>query len=1304
MATASGTTNLDGTIGADNLVGGSGNDTLYGGDGNDMLNGGSGDDTLNGGSGFDDVKAGSGTDLLIFRVWENQWWSSTGTKEWTSGVITSANTLDIADNTTGYTTVSPTNFTGIDNYNGGTGSVALGKGVTSPDIDTLRLVLGEAQLLDADFMVRFEADIVALNAFIANNTNTKTLQTGTAEFSFTSINLKISQIETFNIQDWRGNDYGQSLPANVTFGVTVKSENTSNDGASTQSATISEENTADDLGIFTIAKGGDVLTGVNTASVTVTMSGTASDADFNSAVIQSIKIAAEAAGLTISGQTGTSVTLTWGAGDSNSFDVNLTAYNDQLVESGQTLSLTLSGQSVSYGTAAVPAAQSAASLTITDIDQSVTFDVAVDTASISEEALGSATFTISVSEALNAGNTATVKVDLSALGIGSATGDTDYSDDIVNAIADAAAAANVGFDTTTGVLTFTSTSDTSFDVTVTAINDNLLDNGETVQIKLVAASATITEGDAAIGTGTATTTITDLDSTVTFKIAVTSDVPGNDGASTQAATITEEGASDHTATYTITLGGTLVAGQTATVTVTGSGSASSGSDYSPALATAISNAIAALSPGHGISFNSGTGVLTFTGGGATALAFSTTATNDSTPDNNETIVATLTAPTVSNGTATLVSGQTAATATITDTDSNVAPVIDLNGAGSGNNEVASYPNDNPDVPKLITPNATVTDPDSNLTSLTITLTNPQDNSSGGGGIHEILSLNAAAASAAAAAGLTVTFPASVANNTDPVTLSITGIASAAVYQNVLRGLQYTDDKSGAHIDTVPRVVNVIADDGTSLSAVRTVSISVAKPAGIAGEPINLGLGSLTSDENALVSVTLNDVPVGWVVSGATQAADGSWTVHTNDPESLTITAPTDFSGAMVLSVIASWTNADGTSGRAIVSDNVEVFAPDNPIFAWSGDDHLTGSSGNDLFVFSQPIGQDFIYSFDAAADQVDLIGYAGLTSFADVQAHMVDDGNGDAVLTLADGQSITFHGVNAASLTESSFVFDLTPVTDNAGTMMIGDGAMLPLSGVINNNGTIELNSTGAGTLLQLIQHGVTLEGGGQVTLSDSADNVISGTLDSVTLTNVDNTISGAGQLGAGQMELVNEGTIVATGTNALVIDTGANVITNSGTLEATGEGGLVIESAVDNSGLLWAHGGNITANGAVSGSGSALLDGKATLEFGAASSIDVSLDAGATGVLVLDDSFHFSGTVSGLNNDDQIDLRDIAFGANTTVSYIENEDGAGGTLAVSDGAHTANIVVLGDYSADGFTLAADDSFGTLLMYRDHLI
>jgi hypothetical protein len=36
---------------------------------------------------------------------------------------------------------------------------------------------------------------------------------------------------------------------------------------------------------------------------------------------------------------------------------------------------------------------------------------------------------------------------------------------------------------------------------------------------------------------------------------------------------------------------------------------------------------------------------------------------------------------------------------------------------------------------------------------------------------------------------------------------------------------------------------------------------------------------------------------------------------------------------------------------------------------------------------------------------------------------------------------------------------------------------MLPLDGIINKTGTIALNSTGDKTDLQLIQHGITLDG-----------------------------------------------------------------------------------------------------------------------------------------------------------------------------------------------------------------------------------
>ena len=370
----------------------------------------------------------------------------------------------------------------------------------------------------------------------------------------------------------------------------------------------------------------------------------------------------------------------------------------------------------------------------------------------------------------------------------------------------------------------------------------------------------------------------------------------------------------------------------------------------------------------------------------------------------------------------------------------------------------------------------------------------------------------------------------------------------------------------------------------------------------------------------------------------------------------------------MLQVTESWTNADGSTGSLSFGDNVAVYAPGAPIFAWSSDDHLTGSAGADLFVFSQPIGNDTVYSFDVAADQIDLVGYAGFASFSDVQAHTADDGMGDAVITLGDGQSITLHGVDAASLSSNDFVFNQTPVTENAGSMTISDGAVLPLSGMIENTGTIALDSTGDRTDLQLIEQGITLEGAGQVMLSDSNENFIFGTVSDVTLTNVDNTISGAGHLGAGQLILINEGTIIATGTNSLDIDTGTNIVTNSGTLEATGTGGLEIHSDIVNTGVLWANGGNVTIDGSVSGNGTALISGSATLEFAGASAVNTAFASGSTGTLVLDHAFDFSGIVSGMAEGNHLDLLDFNFASGATVNYAANANGNGGTLSVTDG------------------------------------
>jgi hypothetical protein len=110
---------------------------------------------------------------------------------------------------------------------------------------------------------------------------------------------------------------------------------------------------------------------------------------------------------------------------------------------------------------------------------------------------------------------------------------------------------------------------------------------------------------------------------------------------------------------------------------------------------------------------------------------------------------------------------------------------------------------------------------------------------------------------------------------------------------------------------------------------------------------------------------------------------------------------------------------------------------------------------------------------------------------------------------------------------------------------------------------------------------------------------------------------------------------------------------------------------------------------------GAAIAAG-ATLAVGGPSGRPVTFIA-PTGTLKLDDAADFTGGISGFNAHDRIDLADIGFGANTTLAYALGADGSGGTLTVSDGAHTASLSLLGQYAAGNFALASNGAGGTLV-------
>jgi autotransporter passenger strand-loop-strand repeat protein len=113
-------------------------------------------------------------------------------------------------------------------------------------------------------------------------------------------------------------------------------------------------------------------------------------------------------------------------------------------------------------------------------------------------------------------------------------------------------------------------------------------------------------------------------------------------------------------------------------------------------------------------------------------------------------------------------------------------------------------------------------------------------------------------------------------------------------------------------------------------------------------------------------------------------------------------------------------------------------------------------------------------------------------------------------------------------------------------------------------------------------------------------------------------------------------------------------------------------------------------------GNAPALIGDGTIFEINTPDSGNVSF-TGSTGKLVLDQQATFTGTVKGFGAQNGIDLSQITFGANTTLGYSENRGDTGGTLTVSDGAHTASVTLVGNYIAASFVTVGDQHGGTLV-------
>jgi hypothetical protein len=383
-----------------------------------------------------------------------------------------------------------------------------------------------------------------------------------------------------------------------------------------------EEDEAD-VYYYLYLEGGEIDAG-QTVTVDVTVGGTATQGGD----IESVSAALQAAADGTAGVSFDGTTLTFDSDFSGFLQWNAQVLNDTLAEDSETVTVTLSNVVSSVGP--VTLGNAGVETIITDVDNNVTLDLTVDVDAISEEGEETATYTLSTGGfPLSAVNTVTVAVIVG----GDATGNADYQDTILAALADSLPP---GVTLDGNVLTFGPTYDGSDIVfSVDAIDDSLLDDGELITVDL--ATPTITYGTVD-AVGDTEVEITDVDDSVVFSIVDTQDSISEEAEETNEYTLSVEGFPLHT-------------GNEATVLVTVGGTAGA-SDYTPAVLTALAAALPL-----GVALAGNTLVFSDVYDGSD-ITFDISAINDQLLDNNETITVDLSAPTVTNGVASIGDGDT----------------------------------------------------------------------------------------------------------------------------------------------------------------------------------------------------------------------------------------------------------------------------------------------------------------------------------------------------------------------------------------------------------------------------------------------------------------------------------------------------------------------------------------------------------------------------------------------------------------------------------------------------------------------
>ena len=362
--------------------------------------------------------------------------------------------------------------------------------------------------------------------------------------------------------------------------------------------------------------------------------------------------------------------------------------------------------------------------------------------------------------------------------------------------------------------------------------------------------------------------------------------------------------------------------------------------------------------------------------------------------------------------------------------------------------------------------------------------------------------------------------------------------------------------------------------------------------------------------------------------------------------------------------------SSGSSTSLVLSGDVTINGTGTVNLDDTGEDVIAALTAGDTLTIGA--GETLQGSGDLGANRTNFIN-KGIISANLLQPLQIDGGTvtNQGVLQAVQGGTLQLANnvtVNGGTLQTanggvisilSASVATLTNFT-NTGSLSIENGATMNVEGTIDNTGAIALASAGSSTSLVLIGD-ASLSGGGTVTLEGNSE--IRG---NALLTNNGNTIQGAGSLGAGQLQILNNagGVIdanVSSGT--LLVEPGANGFDNKGTMEADNQG--ILELGVG--------GGNFTSEGEIFAGGGGLvqLDTNVTLTLNS----NGLISAGGGGRVELDGTVTDNGGHGALS----IGGGTMTIGGDVNVEQVIGGNGeldinSGGSLTARNGLNFEDI------------------------------